>query len=245
MIAMRRIAPLLLIAAAVGLAAQAQAAPVTYTLQTVADGRIGSHPFYEAVVTIVMRSDTKYVVNGSGPSAGYVVNKTGPAQITIRDGAGKTTARFASGQVYVFFDAVNGIAGFGSAIAPTYPFALDCNDYPDQATYTQDCVTGSMDAYDGTLGGVVTGYFPGPQSLTASTLMTGKTHSCAGLYDSPSSDGGGLGSCASKAAQGLLTDHGMLYLQDQIGGTTGNFGPFQWGAWDTANSAFLNVEVSP
>jgi hypothetical protein len=245
MIAMRRLASLLLLPFTIGLTGQAQAAPVTYTLQTVADGRIGSHPFHEAIVTITMRSDTKYVVNGSGPSAGNFVNKTGPVRVVIRDGTSKITAYFAPGQVYAFFDSVTGVAGFGSNISPTYPFALDCNNYPDPTTYTQDCVTGSSNSYDGTLGSVAAGVLPGPQSLTASGLLTGKTHSCAGLYNFAGFYSGDLGSCAAAATQGLQTDRGMLYFQDQIGGTTDGNSPFGWAGWDTSNSGFMNVEVGP
>lgn len=248
MTAIRRVASHLIFIVASGLCLHAGATPVTYTLQTVADGRIGLHPFYEARVTIVMWSDTSYVTNGTGSSAGYYENKTGPAQITITDGSRSITAHFAPGEVYVYFDSVNGIAGFGSRIAPGYPFSLGCADSPNQATYnaqTYDCLTGDggNGEYRGTLSAVTSGFVSYPLSLSSTALMTGATHSCAGLYNFSGYYSGDLGWCPSAATQGLRTDRGTLYVEDQIGGSTGGYGPFSWGGWDTSNSGFLNVEV--
>lgn len=234
--ALRRIAAPLLCLCAAGFASQALAAPVTYTLQTVGDGSIGSHSFSEALVTITLTSDTGHVSTQGTLST----NARGTAHITIHDKGTVIKARFAAKQVFVFYDSARAIAGFGSAVSPTYPFALSCNNGPDQATYTKDCADGSHDGYDGTLGdGTYT------QSLTVTSVMTGTVHSCAGLYAYNGYDNLQLGSCPGKATTGLQTDHGMLYLSDTVGGTTGGYGPFSWGGWDTSNKGFLRVEVTP
>jgi hypothetical protein len=261
------------------IAAGANAATVVYTLRTVGDGKLGSHAFAEALVTIQMKADTATVQSQPGPNGGLVyTNSVGTAIIKVTDGGGRTTtATFNPGEVYVRYDTGSGIAGFGSAISPTYPFALDCADYgyPSDALYSQDCLNGdwahtldgnyNSNYHNGTLSALAdpNGSQPYytfsqtllslPQNLSQSTLLTGHTHSCATGYSfGPNYDyAGDLFLCNGPAPRGLKTDHGDLYLQDQIGGSdlVGGNGvgngpnPFGWGGWDTSNTGSLQVEV--
>lgn len=246
---------------ALGLVAGAGAAPVVYTLRTVADGKIGSHVFAEALVTFQMKSDTRNVQRqpSAGPNGGYIyTNSQGTATVTVSDASGRTTvATFAPGEIYVRYDAGAGIAGFGSAIGPSYPIALDCSNwaYPSDASYVQDCVQGDWwndyAYYNGTLAAFTDpngvswfAFSPAalalPMSLGQSTLFTGRAHTCAVLYTYGTNyNDGDLQVCAGPAPRGLRTDHGGLYLQDQIGGTTQS----GWAGWGDANTGSLQVEV--
>jgi hypothetical protein len=220
---------------------------VVYTLQTVADGWIGGHSFYQASVTIQLTSNTESVrwqpslVDATRP---IYENRAGHATVTIDDNGAITTAVFAPQEVYVRYDTGAGVAGFGSRISPTYPVALNCANfaYPSDNAYTADCLQG--DAWDylnigdssrifhgGTLAqlndpGVPSAGVTGlPQSLSQSTLLTGSTHTCAGTYTiGPSAPlpfyfPGDLLVCGGPAPRGLHTSKGDLFLQDLVGGS--------------------------
>jgi hypothetical protein len=246
-------------------AAGANASPVVYTLRTVADGKLGSHVFAEALVTIQMKADTTTVQKQPGSNGGYVyTNTVGTVTVRVSDSSGRTTlATFVPGEVYVRYDSGTGIAGFGSALSPTYPVALDCADYayPSDANYVQDCLVGDWVAntiYNGTLSGLAdpngaasVGFgfsqelLSLPQTLSQSTLLTGHAHSCATKYTlGPNFGGAGdLYVCAGPASRGLNTDRGAFYLQDQVGGSNDAFNPFGWDGWDLSNTGSLQVEV--
>ena len=203
----------LLASALVSGAIGVQAAPVVYTLQTVGDGKLGFYPFAEAVIRIVQISDTSQVV--ATPSAAgsgtLFVNKGGYARVTIVQSGRPVVAYFAPGQIYAFYDTGKGIAGFGSAISPTYPVALDCSNNvnvvngaafnDDGSPYTTDCQDGNAantvqppnsftwGDRDGTLSALFLGtteFTPQtlllPKSLAQSTLLTGHAHMCALAY---------------------------------------------------------------
>jgi hypothetical protein len=246
-----------------------QAAQVVYTLRTVGDGKLGSYPFAEAVITIVQVSDTSQVVGTPSGSGTLFVNKGGYARVTIEQNGRRIVARFQSGQIYAFYDTGKGIAGFGSSISATYPVALDCNNTTNNGTpYTADCQTGNdVNALgppnvfgwgdrDGTLSALSLGtaeFTPQtlllPKSLAQSTLLTGHAHMCALPYTvgNPANtfeDVGNLGACSGAAPSGLMTDHGGFFLQDMVGGSNPGVGPFGWGGWDTSNVGYLRVSVS-
>lgn len=71
-------------------------------------------------------------------------------------------------------------------------------------------------------------------------LLTGRTHSCATTYTISSNiTDGDLVVCSGPAPVGLKTDHGRLFLQDQVGGSgTGGAGGWAW-----ANTGALQVET--
>jgi hypothetical protein len=250
---------------------------VVYTLQTVADGSIGSHVFYQALVTFRMFSKPKSLTTQPSPvdATKPLYENQGFATITIDDAGTVINAVFALGEVYVRYDTGAGVAGFGSNISPTYPVALNCVNgaYPSDSTYTVDCLQGAVwdylsinDTFEifhgGTLAQLndpqdpspgVTGL---PQSLSQNTLLTGSTHTCAGVYTiGPSPQfpyyfPGDLLVCGGPAPRGLHTSKGDLFLQDQVGGSLDLGNAFIVGneaasdpGWDLANSGFLHVEV--
>jgi hypothetical protein len=233
--------------------ASASADPVVYTLRTVADGKLGSRVFSEALVTIQMKADTKNVQQqASAVGGGIVYTNTGAATVTVDDGSRITVARFATDEVYVRYDTGYGIAGFGSSISPSYPIALDCSE-------SQGCAQGEGPVLGaGTLGARVGGpynYFSQetnllPTSFLKSTLLTGPAFSCAAAYTvltNPMVIGPYLGVCGGPAPRGLHTDRGDFFLQDQVGGSTGNALAADtesiYFAWDFANYGSLQVEV--
>ena len=249
----------------IAFAAAAHASPVVYTLRTVADGKLGSHVFAEALVTIQMKADTRDVQKQPASNGGFLyTNRVGTVTVHVADASGRTTvATFAPDEVYVRYDSGTGIAGFGSALSPTYPVALDCDDsaYPSDATYVQDCLVGDWttnNLFNGTLsaladpnGGASVGFgfspqlLALPQNLSQSTLLTGHAHSCAMKY-TLGTDIGGAGDlfvCSGPASRGLKTDRGDLFLQDQVGGSDNASNPFGWGGWDLSNTGSLQVEV--
>jgi hypothetical protein len=254
-----------LLTSALAIAGSASATPVVYTLRTVADGKLGSYVFSEALVTIQMKADTRTVQKQASSNAGFLyTNSIGTATIRIADASGRTVvATFAQGQVYVRYDSGTGIAGFGSSISPTYPVALDCDDYayPDEATYLaskKDCSQGDWLSNpsddNGTLSALAhnpSGYSREllnlPQNLSQSTLLTGRAHSCATNYTiGPNyDDDGDLYVCSGPAPlPGLSTDHGGFFLQDQQGGSNNwYYNGNDWGGWHQSNVGYLQVEV--
>ena len=256
------------LASMIAAAASASASPVVYTLRTVADGKLGSYVFAEALVTIRMKADTGTVQKQPSSNAGgyLYTNSVGTVTVSVTDASGTTkVATFAPGEVYLRYDSGLGIAGFGSALSPSYPVALDCDDvpYPSNATYVQDCLqsdwAGNSNDYNGTLSALAD---PGlaafsevlspelaslPQNLSQSTLLTGQAHSCATTYTVGPTLGffiiGDLSVCAGPASRGLRTDHGGFFLQDQVGGSITPFNPIGWGGWGASNTGSLQIEV--
>jgi hypothetical protein len=236
-------------------AATASANPVVYTLRTVADGKIGTVVFSEALITFQMKADTAHIV--TQPSAfngGTVFTNTGKTTVTIVDGTQIIFATFED-PLTVRYDTGAGIAGFGSSISATYPIALNCSE-------TKDCPNpgGAGFTGSGTLG-VLLGVPPNayaasqetlnlPVSLAMTTLLTGPAFSCAGAYtvENPGSAFAYLGVCGAPAAQPLRTSRGHFYLQDRIGGSTNDPIPADapdqiYYGWDLANYGSLQVEV--
>jgi hypothetical protein len=254
-------------ASMIAAAAAANATPVVYTLRTVADGKLGSYVFAEALVTIRMKADTLTVQKQPSSNGGYLyTNSVGTVTVSVTDASGRSkVATFAPGEVYVRYDSGTGIAGFGSPISPTYPVALDCDDvaYPANATYVRDCLqsdwAGNSNEFNGTLSALAD---PGlaafrevlspelaslPRNLSQSTLLTGQAHSCATTYTVGPTLGffitGDLSVCAGPASRGLSTDQGGFFLQDQVGGSITPPNPFGWGGWGASNTGSLQVEV--
>jgi hypothetical protein len=228
----------LLVSASAGVA---HAAPVVYTLRTVADGGLGQFKFYEARVTIRMRGDTRNVrVEQSSNGDTIYINRGGNATVTVQLGDRTSFARFGYGEIYVRYDATTGILGFGSASSPTYPVALGCANDFNIGTYIRDCVQGTAgltgdaasDSTSSLDSGIVnaladptatsflsTATLALPVSLSKSTLFTGIAHTCPGNYtfsvSTSYADVVELGHCPSAAT--LRTDKGPFYLQDSLG----------------------------
>ena len=219
---------------------------VVYTLQTVADGSIGNHAFFQALVTFRMFSNPRSVTTQPSPvdATKPLYENHGYATVSVDDAGTVINAVFAPGEVYVRYDTGAGVAGFGSQISPTYPVALNCANgaYPSDSTYTVDCVQGAASDYlnindssqifhAGTLAQLSNPDDPSPgvttlpQSLSQNTLLTGSTHTCAGAYTIGPSPvfhyyfPGDLLVCGGPAPRGLHTSKGDLFLQDQVGGS--------------------------
>jgi hypothetical protein len=218
---------------------------VVYTLQTVADGSIGNHVFNQALVTLRMISNPRWVTTQPSPvdaTKTLYENRFGHATVTVDDGGQVINAVFAPGEVYVRYDTGAGVAGFGSEISPTYPVALNCSDsaYPSDNNYPVDCLQGEAWNYvnsgvgdrafhSGILAQLSLPSNPSagvvalPQSLSESTLLTGPVHTCAGVYTiGPILPfpyfPGDLLVCGGPAPRGLHTSQGDLFLQDVEGG---------------------------
>jgi hypothetical protein len=219
---------------------------IVYTLQTVADGWIGNHAFYQALVTFRMISNRRSVTTQPSPvdpTKSLYENHSGYATVTVDDGGQIITASFAPGEVYVRYDTGAGVAGFGSQISPNYPAALNCSDsaYPSESNYTVDCLQGDAWNYinigspeftfrSGILGQLNNPSDPSagvaalPQSLSQDTILTGPVHACAGVYTINPNNllnylPGDLSVCAGPAPRGLHTSKGDLFLQDLNGGS--------------------------
>ena len=238
-----------------GIAAHATASPVIYTLQTVADGKLGNQVFAEAIVTIVMKSDTKYVETKSSSNGGTLfTNKIGSVEVNVTQNGRTTVAHIPEGVIWVYYDTGAGIAGFASSISPSYPVSLNCGNIvpPGNVEYTRDCLANASSG-PGLVGTLLALNDPAikpslqtkqlPQSLRASTLLTGGSHACATKY---TDDNGGLLVCGGPASRGLSTDRGDLYLMDQVGGTN-NTWVGEWNyleaGWTQGNVGFLRVDV--
>ena len=198
----------------------ARADPVVYTLYAVTDGKLGSQTFSQAQVTIAFRGDTRNVVMETmTPGAVVYRNSRGEATVTLIQGASKTVAHIAAGQIYVRYDTTNGVVGFGSfATGPTYPIMLSC-DFPSPNT---NCTYGppSQGPFSQLVSALAdiaavpqdaslysTNVSALPTKLTDSTLLTGYVSACGVAYDSS-------GACPSPPATPIHTDLGDFYLQD-------------------------------
>ena len=222
-------------------ACAAQGAPVIYTLRTVADGTLGAHSFQQARVVIRLTSDTRAVHEELAANGDSVqVNRAGAATVSVTVGASTWIANLKAGEIYVRYDPLLGIAGFGSALGETYPVALGCANVANAGTYTADCkespvsLTGS--AQNDATGSLSTGtanslsdptatpYLSAatlalPRNLTATTLLTGMAHTCAGPYGiallSYDTNVDGLTTCPATAV--LATSLGGFALKDSTG----------------------------
>ena len=218
--------------------AQVQAAPVVYTLETVAAGSLGNRHFNAAVVTIRMRADTRNVQQQSGTNGAPVFTVTGPATVTVDDGDHRVVANFAKDQIYVRYDTYSGVVGFGSSISPTYPVALGCGnddctvgDWTNpslESNYPQAVYNGTAQALADIAAQPGDNYYVSwdlltllPSSLSQSTLLTGRAQTCVVAYQP-------YNPCLAKAPKPLLTDGGNFYLQGEGGlGTGSNTGAMQ------------------
>ena len=245
---------LVLLAVCAVSAGVASADPVVYTMRTVADGKLGNRNFTQALVTIRLHGNTANVQR----QGSVLINAKGYATVTVDDGYRTTVAGFAPGEVYVRYDTYSGIVSVGSPISPTYPVALGCADWVD-STYVQDCTLGDwtttnlgnspqqgmyngtsealadISAYPGDSIFVSDGALGLPGSLSQTTLLTGRAHTCAGAYSivppySQSQTTFYLDKCLSAARRGLATSQGPFFLQDKFGvnfGTEENTGALQ------------------
>jgi hypothetical protein len=246
----------------------AQAAPVVYTLRTVADGGLGRLQFQQARVTLRLIGDTENV-HAEKTSNGHTVyvNREGQATVTVTLGNKTLVAHFARGEIYARYDVTAGIVGFGSAASPTYPVALGCANVLNIGTYLQDCAVGTAgltgDAANESTASVDSGIVNAladptstpqlsaatqglPTGLRKATLLTGIAHTCPGAYTFSLLTASviELGNCQTRLTLG--TDSGPFYLQDGFGFSVVadvNGDPTNFSVDHYANVGSLQVEV--
>ncbi len=181
-------------------------------------------------VTIAFRGDTRNVSMETAPGTAVYRNDQGEATVTLIQGASKSVAHIAAGQIYVRYDTKNGTVGFGSfATGPTYPITLVCDEFSGEDCTSvgkpqQDFVpynelvaaladikgTGDASRYSADVSALL------PTGLTDSTLLTGVVSACAVAYNLTDA-------CPSSPATPIRTDLGDFYLQDQNFGSGGIF----------------------
>jgi len=148
----------MILALGVTVAVDVEARPVTYTLRTATDGKIGGVPFARAEVTFTFVGDTQNIeTQQSTIGKPIYVNSLGQSTVTIVEGGKITVARVDANQLYVRYDTGTGIVSFGSQkIGPTYPVALGCEGkfFDFAPTTVPDCSVGdwSFGNYYGTFG---------------------------------------------------------------------------------------------
>jgi len=95
--------------------------PITYTAAVVTSVDLGGKHYDHAKVFISMDTDRRDV---APTASGYIVNE-GNARVKIVAGSRVIKADIPSGQIYAYFDALNGNVGFGSAAGGRgYPLAI-------------------------------------------------------------------------------------------------------------------------
>jgi len=216
--------------------------PVTYTARAVVSGSLGSHVFSNARMAITMRGDTRNVqarqgMYPSGVTACCELENHGySASISVIENNGrKWSAHFLPGEVFARYDEIRGLVGFGSAVSPYYPITVGCFDPPACSDLGDvEDFSGLTDfaKFDGLATVIADFDFWGPfvgsldtgidnfETLSASALLAGATHTCAngvtGNY------------CSDAAPPALHTDRGDLYLSDLMYAdpVTGNVGIF-------------------
>lgn len=201
---------------------------ITYNLFFVSDVTIGEQFFSNAKINLSFTSHTSKVqpLAGVGPNA--YVNNSGTARIVITKGSQTISAKFAPGQLYVFFNPNTSTAGFGS-YAPdgsrqlAYPIILGPHfgSSPQLLEDVSDIITNPNDA------GL---YSPETQAvaqvtdLKHPTLLADYVSSCTAFTFDPA-----FGIICSPQAPpaGLMTDKGLLYIPESA---------FGWGVfWSSFN----------
>jgi len=212
------------LALAFALCAGARADPVVFTAYTVTDGSLGSLNFSDAPVTITFRGDTGDI---STTESGGVVQQyridIGHATVAVTVLGNTTVAQITEGQIYVHYDVLAGVIGFGSnAINPYYPLTLACSHPYSQCFYNANgsayssnqivSALARIDANPASSAGYSANIATLPQTLTQSGLFSGYLNACWVPYFS----GNGGPPCPSRppAAMAILTNLGGLFLQD-------------------------------
>jgi len=222
------------------LAGTSLAAPVTYTMFAISDGKVGSWEFHHARVYLTFRGNTNNVqslqaAGCDGLIVQAVYNPTGDASVTIISGSKVVSANFAPNQVFVSLDlgytfqapfqGGHGV-GFSSytatgAIEASYPLGIQ-----DGTIDWGDIVN---DGFGGVTNAVAS---PALQQLSTdlmhSTRFSGRAWPCVGFP----------GACQPPPA--LHTDHGDFYLYPTYAPATGA----QYGSHDTLGGGFFVADVS-
>jgi len=209
---------------------------ITYNLFFVSDVSIGAQSFSNAKINLSFTSHISRVqpLAGAGPNA--YVNNSGIARVVITKGSQTISAKFAPGQLYVFFNPNTATVGFGSYSPDgsrqlAYPIILGPHfgSSPQLLEDVSDIITNPNDA------GL---YSPEAQAvaqvtdLKHPTLLADYVSSCTAFTFDPA-----FGVICSPQAQpaGLMTDKGLLYTPGSA---------FGWGVfWSSFNPPEVMSDV--
>ncbi|MBV8208465.1 MAG: hypothetical protein JO133_00220 [Burkholderiaceae bacterium] len=193
--------------------------PVLYSVYGVADGQLNGLHFSGAQFRLDFRSytiDTKSVIENG---ATVYRNDVGQAVLTLQQGLSTTVANIAANQIFVRYDATNGVVGFGSyAVGPFYPVALSwctdpatCSSSQIGTGYADDMIVGALvqlreDPQDSMF------YSPAVPHLATQlkgpALLGGFLYACLSFDFTTHT-------CPSIPSVPIKTDHGDLYFQTQ------------------------------
>jgi hypothetical protein len=198
----------------------ARAEPVVYTAYVITDGQLAGKAFSGAQVTMQFRGDTANVLTTIENGATVYRNNAGRTVMFITQGAQTQVVHIAPHQLYVRYDPLNGVIGFGSfAVGPTYPIKLGCSfdaacepnvigtsGFPEGQSVSalQDVLNTPTDApyYSADVLAQET-------NLQGPTVLGGYLVACV-AYDFV------VGRCPSIPASAITTDQGDLYFQGQL-----------------------------
>jgi hypothetical protein len=186
---------------------------ITYHMFLVSDVSVNGELFQNASIHLTLRSDVAHVTPHPNGSAYGSMNASGVARVDIKAAGHTVSAKFASGQIYVYFDPATG-AGFGSqsggqaypaVLAPTF-FHSDTELFASVA----DILIGAASNYHGPASD-----YSGPTfdlanttDLKQETLLADYVSSCTDFRFM-------LGYCANlPTSSRLITDKGDFYLYE-------------------------------
>jgi hypothetical protein len=220
--------------------ASAQARPLVYRLTAIADGALGTQSFANAVVTLTIRTDSRWVTSSTNASGALVyLNPQADVAVTIEQ-AGQTTltTHINSGQLYTRYDSSNGVVSVGSkGMGDFYPFVIGCVSYP--ACNAPNYFLNSNDGVASLVPGVLAGLAADPTvasqesdalvalpaNLSQPTVLHGWSRHC-GVYDTYNECTGApatpITTGDGKAFYVTDTHHGSGTAQFQIFSPTGD-----------------------
>ena len=185
--------------------------PITYHGYLISDLTLGGQYYSGAQVYLSFNSDTSNVVPFS--SGHGFRNTTGSAHVTIVSGGQQvTSADFAPGQIYVYYDVDHASIGFGSmkngSTESGYPLSITANQDSNSSGLVENSLVGAVS--DLTLTPADAANFTAATAglktnLKNGTLMSGGASSCLGFNPATST-------CTSLNPGPLHTNRGDFVL---------------------------------
>ena len=205
---------------------------ITYNGMLITDVTIGGQTFKGALVYLSFQSSPFTVFPFSDANSYGYFNPFGSAKVTVIANNSRTTAYFAPGQLYVYYDVKNSAVGFGSwAGGRGYPLAFTATQPSGSFYGFQHSTLGAAADIMRTPADAVN-YTPPTATLVTklrnSTTLSGNASSCGALDPTTAI-------CTNLSPTPLATSLGSLYLFEPytddvtMTGTqqySGNFGIF-------------------
>jgi hypothetical protein len=206
--------------------------PITYYGYLISDASLGFRQFSGAQVYLSYTADASTAVpfNNGAASHGFI-NSGGSGHVTIVSGGRVTSADFAPGQIYVFYDVGTASVGFGSTAGGSgYPLSITANlDYDGLVENSSifavaDLTTTSADAtlYTAETATLAT-------DLTNPTTLSGAANSCVAFNPVTSA-------CSNFTPVALQTSRGAFrlyepYWDDETGNQVPGPYSINWGVF--------------